>query len=83
MTTSAEILKAGLIKLGPDFCAKLCEVCKGAGEYEQTYIVGCGGGSYRSVGRCDWCKKKAGLIVGREPASESVVNQVRLAGDRP
>ncbi len=36
---------------------KECEVCKGEGRYEQIYTVGCGMGSYKSMGPCDWCKQ--------------------------
>ena len=32
-----------------------CEVCKGAGQYEQTYTIGCGMGSHQSLGKCAWC----------------------------
>lgn len=32
-----------------------CEICKGKGRYEQTYIAGCGMGYYKSVGRCIFC----------------------------
>jgi hypothetical protein len=34
---------------------KDCEVCKGKGEYRQTYTAGCGFGSYRSMGKCGYC----------------------------
>lgn len=72
-------LEAGLAKLGPDFNAQLCVVCKGDGRYEQTYTIGCGMGTCRSMGKCDYCNGK-GLMQGNKPAPESVRNQVLQAG---
>lgn len=37
---------------------KECDMCHGTGEYEQTYGVGCGGGRYRSMGKCDYCSRE-------------------------
>lgn len=37
---------------------EVCPVCNGAGEYEQTYTAGCGGGYYRSLGPCECCTEK-------------------------
>lgn len=55
-----------------------CRVCKGKGEYEQTYTIGCGYGSYQSVGRCDYCggtgKKK--VEVEATPPSPSTASEV-------
>lgn len=79
MKLIATQLTDGLSKLGPTFNAHLCEVCKGHGRYEQTYTVGCGMGSYLSMGRCGWCSGK-GVMQGREVAPESVINQIMTAG---
>lgn len=35
---------------------KRCLVCKGAGDFEQTYTIGCGMGTHKSLGPCDWCE---------------------------
>ena len=54
-----------------------CHGCGGEGRREQTYTVGCGGGYYRSKGRCDYCDgwryvyKDTGKHV-----SESVLSQI-------
>lgn len=37
---------------------KPCPACGGDGEYEQMYTAGCGGGYYKSVGPCDYCKRE-------------------------
>lgn len=33
-----------------------CSRCNGAGEYRQTYTIGCGGGYFSMNGRCDSCE---------------------------
>ena len=33
-----------------------CPVCKGEGEYRQTYTAGCGNGSFMMTGPCSHCK---------------------------
>jgi hypothetical protein len=35
-----------------------CGVCHGTGEYEQTYTAGCGGGYYKSLGKCEYCARE-------------------------
>lgn len=72
-------LTRGLAKMPAGFIAQLCEICDGRGEYKQTYTLGCGGGTHRSLGDCDYCGS-AGLMQGRKPAPASVVNQVLVAG---
>ena len=37
---------------------KECGHCAATGEYEQMYTAGCGGGYYRSMGRCDYCTRE-------------------------
>jgi hypothetical protein len=78
----AKTLKNGLAALPSDFRAELCFMCEGIGEYEQTYTVGCGGGYYRSMGKCDYCggiglRQGDGFIA---PAPLSVLEQVLVAG---
>lgn len=71
----SDTYKRGLAKLGPEFRARICYFCDGAGAYEQTYTAGCGMGYYRSRGRCDHCAG-TGLIQGSQPAPASVRAQV-------
>jgi hypothetical protein len=68
-------LRAGLARLPADFAARLCGVCNGEGEYEQTFTHGCGGGYYRAMSGCDHCDD-TGLMQGRSPAPASVLEQV-------
>lgn len=62
---------------GMDYLQK-CFCCDGNGEYEQTYTVGCGGGTYRSTGRCDYCGG-IGITLVNSPdkVSASVIAQIR------
>jgi DnaJ-class molecular chaperone len=71
-------LSDGLRALGKNFNADICSVCEGVGQLEQTYTAGCGMGSYRSMGKCDWCNG-TGLIQNDAPAPLSVLNQVMQA----
>lgn len=65
---------------------EVCPVCKGEGEYIQYYSAGCGGGSYESVGPCDYCKTPGSYkgLGFRMKASvsmpDSVINQLKVAG---
>lgn len=73
-------LTRGLARLPDDFTARICEVCLGKGEYEQTYCDG-PNGSMRLTGGCDYCDGM-GLLVGSKPAPMSVVQQVLNAADQ-
>lgn len=68
-------LKAGLESLPSGFNAKICFVCQGRGEFEQTYTAGCGGGYYRATGPCSYCSE-SGLLQGDGAAPRSVLEQV-------
>lgn len=57
---------------------QVCSVCNGQGKYEQTYIVGCGYGTYRSMGPCDWCNSTGFVYKGGDTVPASVVNQIRI-----
>ncbi len=58
---------------------RLCGCCDGKGEYEQSYIVGCGGGSYRSMGPCNWCNEQGFVYKATsEPVSSSVRAQIMI-----
>ena len=35
-----------------------CYMCKGTGESAQMFTHGCGGGYYRSQGKCDTCARE-------------------------
>lgn len=74
------LIKTGLAAMAPGFLAEACGVCDGAGKYEQTYTVGCGGGYYRSYGYCDYCNGW-GLRMPTGPAPKSVYDQVCNAAD--
>ena len=74
----AEVLNRGIANLSSEFAAVVCPVCKGAGEYRQTYTAGCGMGSYQSTGSCDWCEGE-GVLMNGKAASSSVINQIRVA----
>ena len=67
----AERLKRGLSALGPDFVASLCWWCDGTTvrKFEPCNVCGRG----RLYGSA------LGLLIGNEPAPESVVNQVLIA----
>lgn len=73
-------LAAGLLMLGPEFTAKICSICDGHGEREQTYTAGCGGGYFKSMGPCEYCEEH-GLLQNGKPAPISVVIQVINAGE--
>ena len=70
----AERLRRGLAALGPDFVASLCWWCDGT--------------TTRNFDHCDVCGKgrmygsALGLLIGDQPAPESVVNQVLVAALR-
>ena len=70
----AERLKQGLAVLGPNFVAKLCWWCDGTTmrKFEPCNVCG--------KGRVYWAG--LGLLIGNEPAPESVVNQVLVAAER-
>jgi len=64
---------------------RLCPMCKGAGEYEQTYNLGCGMGFMPLEGGCEICgkyKRYGQLGPGYvykatcEPVGDSVVAQI-------
>lgn len=54
---------------------RLCGCCDGRGEYEQMYTAGCGGGYYRSMGPCGWCKEQ-GFVY--KATSDPVPSSVRV-----
>lgn len=68
-------LQRGLALLGANFCAQICYWCKG-----ETALIG--------EGHCHVCGNgkpygtALGLLVNGQPAPESVVNQVVIAGDQ-
>ncbi len=79
-----EKLKAGLANLTEDFYYKICVFCDGAGEYKQAYTVGCGGGYYHALGRCEFCDA-TGLASKKNPdakPSRSVMLQVLAAAEK-
>lgn len=80
-TKRANALRQGLALMPPGFTARLCPVCDGRGRYTQTYNAGCGMGTYRADGPCDWCRE-SGLQQGDAAAPPSVVNQVLVAASR-
>lgn len=75
----AEALKRGLAALPHNFVAELCDVCKGRGEYEQTFTNGCGMGYSRMRSGCDYCDG-TGMLQGGKAAPASVREQVLNAG---
>lgn len=81
LAARAEAVKRGLSLMPPQFLAKLCWSCNGAGEYRQTYNLGCGMGSMKMMGCCDHCAG-TGLQVCHKPAPSSVLNQVLEAAER-
>ena len=71
----AKKLKAGLQKMVPEFTAELCGICKGQGSFDQLYTLGCGYGTSRMNGECEYCNG-LGLMQNDKPVGFSVVNQV-------
>lgn len=56
---------------------KECFWCDGEGRRKQMYTVGCGGGYYNSVGRCDHCKGAGYVYKSTETAvPDSVLAQM-------
>lgn len=53
-----------------------CSVCKGMGQYEQSYNAGCGFGMYRSMGPCDFCQSTGFRYHNGTPIPKSVLNQI-------
>jgi DnaJ-class molecular chaperone len=76
----ADALKLGLSKMPPDFCAIICQVCDGEGQYRQTYCDG-PNGYFKTMGGCDYCDG-TGLLQGRKPAPASVRAQVLTQAER-
>jgi rubrerythrin len=66
-------LKRGLKKLGNNFVAEICYWCEGTGrhDFEQCHVCG----------RDKQYGTSLGLLCGLKPASDSVVNQVLIAGE--
>lgn len=59
----------------------VCPMCKGEGEYPQTYTAGCGGGYYKTLGKCDYCdgmryRYKGSFREGGGPVTSSVLAQI-------
>jgi DnaJ-class molecular chaperone len=79
-TTYAQCLKRGLAALLANFTAVICDVCHGRGEYQQTYVAGCGDDCFKALGVCEYCSG-TGLLQGRKPASGSVAFQVINVAD--
>lgn len=63
-------LARGLAKMPPDFLAKLCWWCDGTTTRKFAHCDVCGKGGYGTA---------LGLLIGNEPAGQSVVNQVLVA----
>jgi hypothetical protein len=59
----------------PEYVHK-CSWCDGAGQYRQTYTVGCGGGSYRTMGSCDNCDGIGLVYFDGGPVPPSVIDQI-------
>lgn len=76
----ANRLRRGLKRL-PEMVATICDLCEGRGEREQRYTIGCGFGLCHAIGVCDYCNG-SGLLQGNEPAPDSVLNQVLVAGEK-
>ena len=74
-------IHAGMRCMPANFNARICGACDGEGQYEQMYTNGCGMGYSNWMGKCEFCKG-LGLMQGRKPAAESVVNQVIEAGPK-
>lgn len=72
-TVHAEKLKRGLERLGDSFVARICYWCNGTGHHKFEYCSVCG--KDKPYGTA------LGLLIGNTPASESVVNQVLVAGE--
>ena len=67
-------LKLGLQKLGKSFVAQLCWKCDGLTKAPFEPCSICGKGRYYG--------SSLGLLIGNEPAPESVVNQVLVAAEQ-
>lgn len=66
-------------ELVPEY-AEPCGVCEGSGEYPQTYTAGCGMGTYRHRGPCDYCRETGLLYRGTlKPPPDSVLEQIKVA----
>lgn len=63
----------------PEF-VRVCPLCKGEGKTEQTYTAGCGMGSYRSMGACEYCKGWR-FLSGDKPITSSILNQINVANE--
>lgn len=72
--THAAKLKRGLAILGPTYAAQLCWWCNGTTSRKFEHCTVCSKG--RGYGFA------LGLLIGNEPAPDSVVNQVLVAADR-
>lgn len=60
-----------------------CFMCKGEGEYKQTYNYGCGSGYFPSMGKCDVCDGYRFLYRSNLPHRDrrigaSVLNQISI-----
>ena len=65
---------------------EICPLCKGEGQYRQTYNAGCGQGMFETIGRCDCCMGHRFLMKklkreARIPTS-SVINQIQIANPK-
>ena len=71
---------------------EVCPLCDGKGEYEQRYTVGCGMGTYKSIGPCDYCKHPEGHLYNGmkglgyrmkdgSTVSLSVINQINVMNE--
>ena len=69
----AKRLKAGLAALGPEFVAQICWWCDGTTKRKFEPCNVCGKGRFYGAA--------LGLLIGNEPAPESVVNQVLVASE--
>lgn len=55
----------------------LCVLCSGKGEREQSYTIGCGMGSYSSVGCCDYCKGSGVRMKDGKDVPVSALAQIK------
>ena len=58
---------------------RICLLCNGAGEREQSYNLGCGLGFSRFVGKCDHCYGDGVVMQDGSRCPKSVINQIRVA----
>lgn len=57
-----------------------CPLCGGEGQRLQTYTAGCGGGYYKSMGRCDLCEGWRYVFKATaQKVGESVLAQISTA----